>query len=79
MKNRLIASTSSIEDMLRMIAKYFCGEPKDFVIYEIIGKEVKTGKEFYHGTIIKKATGKELTSFVVKKKKDRYRFERVTA
>jgi len=72
MKNKLIASAPSVEELLKMIAKYFCGVPNDYVIYEVVSKGV------YNGTVYKKATGEKLSSYVVKRKKDRYRFELVT-
>ena len=71
--NRLIASAPSVEELLKMIAKYFCGKPWEYAIYEIITNKT------YEATVIKQATGKELSGYVVKRKKDRYRFERVTA
>jgi len=73
MKNRLIASAPSAEELLKMIAKYFYGEPWEYAIYEIITNRA------YEATVIKQATGKELSGYVVKKKQGRYRFERVTA
>jgi len=52
MKNKLIASAPSAEELLKMIAKYFYGEPWEYAIYEIITNKT------YEATIIKQATGK---------------------
>ena len=70
-KTRLVASAPSAEKLLEMIAKYFCGKPNDYEIYEV----VSNGK--YSGTVIKKRTGEKLSRFVVSQKKGRYRFEAV--
>jgi len=73
MKNKLIASAASVEELLKMIAKYFCGEPWEYAIYEVIANRA------YEATVIKQATGEKLSGYVVKRKKDRYHFELVTA
>jgi len=79
MKNKLIMSAPSAEELLRMIAGYFCGNPNDYVIYERTGVCKGTGKDFYEGTVYKKETGKKLDKYIVKRQKGRYRFERIMA
>jgi hypothetical protein len=75
MKNILVMSAPSVEMLLKMIADYFYCKTYEVVIYEITGKEVKTRKDFYHGTVYK--NGKKLDNYVVKRVKDRYRFEQI--
>jgi len=69
MKTRLIASAPSAEKLLEMIAQYFYGKPENYRIGN-------TGLLYS-----KKPNGTErlLESFLVIKKKDRYRFERIMA
>ena len=74
MKNKLIASAPNAGELLKMVAQYFVVSLDDILLHEKVMSDGTTER-----TIYRKSTGRYYSSYVVTVKKDRYRFELVTA